>query len=403
MSINDFKLIMEKNKLSFLFFFIMQVLIVIIIMFAYGVYSNSKLGLNDLAYEGQIYDPDFINAKMASSENVAKIKKIIPKILEKYPNAIEKCYITTAELCKDENGELNYESLSGCTHYTSCISVDKGKKNIVQLVPNELLAGRYLTAEDEQKDANVCILTQELAKNAGDTIEFFGKKYSVVGVDCIEGKGETFAECEVLYVTKLMDTFRYYKTVIMPLNCIPDQTVIDNFYIRFNRVITAKEVSELNDLLFDNFGNEIVSYPEGERVNYDMVNSYRTLIVAAILLAIIAAHSMSSIYLFILKRKEKETGILIVCGASKYKLASMYIFEMIVQLAIAVVSGVAVFQFVLRGYLDRKYKWFYYIFSERETIVYNILIVFALSIIVLTGISIALKIKKTPISIIKQN
>jgi hypothetical protein len=395
--IDGFKFVTSKNKLLFLFFFVIQLLIVLTLLFSYGVYSNSKLGIESLEYEGQLYSPSFISGESANPENVKKLKALLPEILEKYQNTIERCYVS----CYVPT-ELSTK-FSSTTFYVSVVKPDKSKAAEVQIVPDEYLSGRYLTNQDEDGEEAVCVVTKNVAENVGDVIDVCGEKMTVVGVDNIDGKGEEPSDSTIFYTNTLLQTFGFENTAILPLKFMPEDTAIFNFFIRFNRVITAQEIEELNDLFGETFGTDIISYPEGVQISYDLVKGYRTLIVAALLLALIAAHCMSSIYLFVLNRKEKETGILIVCGASKYRVSLIFVLEMAVQLIISALAALVIFQCVLRKYLDAKYRWFYYIFYEQKAIVHNLLIIFVAGIVMLTGICIALKVRKTPISIIKNN
>ncbi len=63
------------------------------------------------------------------------------------------------------------------------------------------------------------------------------------------------------------------------------------------------------------------------------------------ILGVLAADSMIAIYTYILKKREKETGIFLVCGASKRDIIKIYVVEMSLQLITFSVLGYVFFNF----------------------------------------------------------
>ncbi len=55
----------------------------------------------------------------------------------------------------------------------------------------------------------------------------------------------------------------------VPFRYIPDNSKIYRVYIRFNMVILSSEYEYMNELMFDTFATDIISLPEGYRVDYD--------------------------------------------------------------------------------------------------------------------------------------
>ncbi len=155
-------------------------------MFSYGVFINSKQGIDDLSYEGQTYALSFNMTDETNENNIEKLKEVLPKLLEKYSGQIEKCTIMTVIPVEDEDGNYDYDDMIRNMCFMSSFRLEDGKFENVEMVPEEFLEGRGLSDEDENGENPVCLVTRNIAETPGDKVDINGMEYEVVGVSIFD-------------------------------------------------------------------------------------------------------------------------------------------------------------------------------------------------------------------------
>lgn len=392
MVINNFRKFVKSHPGMFFLISFAQVASILVIMFSYGVFINSKQGIDDLSYEGQTYALSFNLSDETNENNIEKLKEVLPELLEKYSRQIEKCTVMTLIPVEDEDGNYDYNDMIENLYFMSSFRVEDEKYENVEMVPEEFLEGRGIGDKDENTENPVCVVTRNIAENPGAKVNINDVEYEVVGVSKFDSDD--------------VNAVRYFTTdkmMMVPFRYIPDNSKIFRISIRFNMVILSSEYEYMNKLMSDTFGNDITGLPEGYRVDYDEKKVFQSMMLIVAILGVLAADSMIAIYTYILKKREKETGIFLVCGASKRDIIKIYVVEMSLQLISFSVLGYVFFQFLIRRWLDLRYKWFHYIFTEKIEDCRKLVVIFVVFVIVFTSSNIIWRIKKSPIKIIKRN
>ncbi len=323
----------------------------------------------------------------------------MPEILNNYPDLIEKCQVESIILCEDEDGNYNYNSLSDNIYFKTSFTVEDGKYKNLEIIPENYLEGRKLSDDDENGDQPVCVVTRSVAEKTGDKVKIGNVDYEVVGVETFGSDGEY----KTYDYIKMLEYFKYEKALLVPFRHIPENSTLMSVEILFNRVITVSEYKYINGILGEAFGGDILSLPEGHRIDYDEEKVFQSMIFIVLILGCLAAHSMVGVYSYVLKKREKQTGIFLVCGARKTDIVKAYVLEMSVQLMFFSCIGYFLFQNLLRRKLDVRYKWFYSIFVEEIGDCIKLLAIFLTIVICITSVNIIWIVKKSPISIIKKN
>lgn len=390
---------LRSHPLIFISISAAQIVAIIILMFSYGIYINSKQEINASNYEGQKYSVEFNVSENANPENAAKLKKVLPEILDCYSGLIESCSVESVIPCEDADGNYDYSSREDNIYFRTFFTFEDGRYKNLEIIPEKYLEGRKLSDDDENGNQPVCVVTRSVAEKTGDKVRIGDVDYEVVGVENFGADGEY----ETYEYIKMVEYFKYEKALLVPFRQIPENATLMNVEILFDRVITVSEYKYINGIFGDAFGSDILSLPAGHRVDYDEEKVFQSMIFIVLILGCLAAHSMVGVYGYILKKREKQTGIFLVCGARKQDIVKAYVLEMSVQLLFFSCIGYFLFQKLLRRKLDLRYKWFYSIFVEEIDDCVKLLAIFIAIVICITSVNIIRIVKKSPISIIKKN
>ena len=357
---------------------LLQILLVIMLLFAYGVYYNSRISSEESLKEGQIYSVSFVSGEEAASENAAKLKELLPALIEDYESDLELCLV---------NGSVWNEGEEEI-HIRCRLRTENGKLISAGDMPDYTVTGSVLRDEDEQNGSRVCVLSADFGLSESDSIVLGGESYLVVGTENPESND-----------FDRMSYFGLQRVAYVPFMGIPETTELRSVTIRLDRVLTAGEIKRMNSLLRNAFGNQIISYPEGIRVDYDEQAAMKTIMLAAVLLSLMAAYCMSRSFTCQLELKKREHSILLLLGAGKGRIWLKYAVEFGGQLILSELVGYCIFRYLLLRRLNADYKWMWYIFTEETGGLLQVAAVANGIVLLFVFLSLWNQLKKTPIEL----
>lgn len=223
---------MRSHPIIFMSISIAQIVAVIVVMFSYGIYINSRQEINSSRYEGQKYSVEFNVSENANSENVAKLKEKLPEIFNSYSGLIESCLVESIIPCEDADGNYDYNSLADNIYFKSFFTVGDGGYKNLEIIPEKYLDGRKLNDDDENGNQPVCVVTRSVAEKTGDKVRIGDVDYEVVGVENlgVDGEYDTYG------FIKMSEYFKYEKALLVPFKQIPENAALMKVEILFNRL-----------------------------------------------------------------------------------------------------------------------------------------------------------------------
>lgn len=240
------------------------------------------------------------------------------------------------------------------------------------LKANHLLTeGRYFTEEEYSKGLRVAIIYDSSTNKNTDFSN------SILSSDpkkiCLEGK-----EYEIIGKQQI-----YSDQPIIPFTCLSDSTPLYGFLeFEFREPANSVEYEELKENINLYFGDhatlESVQLPDKNKIYL-----YNTMIVIAILIAVISALNFGILYQYLLKMRQEEIRAMLICGLRKRKAIFMFVTECIFLTLPAYVVSVFVYDCFLLKILSDSYE---YVENHYSVWLYFILFIiyYVSSILVLT-------------------
>ena len=119
---------------------------------------------------------------------------------------------------------------------------------------------------------------------------------------------------------------------VLPITQLNDDTIMqNNVFIGFGNdaeksFITREQYNDIRDSFLKHFGNE-VEVPDIPLPDIELQRLYRTVILIAGLIALIAGFNFTQLYLYILEKRRKRIAIMQICGCSKRQAAEIFLTE----------------------------------------------------------------------------
>ncbi len=145
-------------------------------------------------------------------------------------------------------------------------------------------------------------------------------------------------------------------TIAINLDDYPATAKVSWFQIQLNDAISQERISQINDKIYELFGNiQSLDSPEPQTLLQIQIDNMFIFTSAFILL--IAVANISVYFSFLFRKREKQTAIFKICGASSYKVFMINIIEMLGSYIVSLAVSVILFECLLPK-LSVKYKGF---------------------------------------------
>lgn len=223
-------------------------------------------------------------------------------------------------------------------------------------------SGEMYTEEDEISGAAVAMLPQNCSDFVGKSVDILGKEYTVVGT---EGNG-------------------MISQILVPFNSVSDDLTFNFIDIMVNSVLTTPVYEDMRSCFEAVYGERAV-FPEIETVDVTEVRYYNSIMMIAVIIAVISAVNLAILFRYILASRSKSLSVMRICGCTKNRARRMYICEIIgissaVYLICALIFNTAVlpqltkyYQYVKEVYTFKTYLYMFGIYIAAIYVSANIM------------------------------
>ena len=139
--------------------------------------------------------------------------------------------------------------------------------------------------------------------------------------------------------------------VMVPINSVDDDTYLKSVLIMFDRGITKPTYECISKIFKDKLG-DLAYVVEISELDVDSRYTYKTVIIIAVLTALIAAFNFMILYRYILSRRQRKTAIYRLCGLTVNKASLYNLVECILITVPVYLLGLVLYDKVIMPYLD---------------------------------------------------
>ena len=388
----------KHSKVIFAVFVICEITSLMLIIFSYGIYQNYSQQVKDIASDkptsNELEWKTFDFSSDIDEDNPVSNEKVLPFIVE------------LGEAIGDKIGEITFN----CGGYYITLDYDNGwqmkRLGDILMRQGEWHSGRFISREDYDSAAKVCVAPIECYKEIEDELNYDyddevspkdfkyrpydkdGKKY----IDLPEG---TF---EVVGYTKMSSSYDYF----IPYTVLPLDAKVTNLpYVQIKQILYQKEYNKAVNIFKKYFGDRIDSDENSDMPVYDeeVLKSFKTKMTISIIIAIISSINIAALFKFVIEIRRKQMSIFRINGCTKNKLRRMLILEMLFYSIVNSAVCISIFHFVI---LPRIVDMFPYISLAYTLKGYGLLILIYLAVTyIIQNIMIISSISRSPVKMLK--
>lgn len=181
------------------------------------------------------------------------------------------------------------------------------------------MTGRYFTDYEYEDGEKVALVFDYLAATDNNNRDYIEKML----VD----------ENHILFGDEIYEIIGYQSisvdAPIIPITAVSDDTpIVDSFGICFYSEMTVTDYQKIEQAVSQCFG-EKMSMEEIELPDIDTIKMYNTVIVVAVVIAVLSVINISILYSYILSKRARRMEIFRICGMSYMKAVGIYFLECI--------------------------------------------------------------------------
>ena len=348
----------KHEKVIFIVLIVCIIVSSFVMNFSFGLYMNYQTALNEST-------EDFKRIVPHISENETLTKGEFRQFLEAIDEKTqEKIHLIYAESDLTKHG-YNDESYA---YFPMRFDISGGKFCTSDYVKDIwestklLTRGEFLSHEDEENGAYSAMVSvdEHGDKSIGDTVEFLGHTYTIVGIY----NAGSF-------------------TPLVPFLTVPDDLEIVNCAIMFPEYITRQSYDDLIRAANETIPNKLV-FPELQLPDDDVLSLYRNIILISVMVALVSVMNFAMLYLFMIRKRRNALAVMRLCGARKLQIVKLYLSECIVITVPMFFLGTLTFHMLLNMVFA---KIFPYMKEAYSLSVYALIfIIYLLAMILVLGI-----------------
>lgn len=298
----------------------------IIINFSYGLYQNFNIIIERGAEGSDTMNIFFVNSGMNEGEYVSKkeFMDCIYEIAEYEETLEEKCVVFAAD------GIVEGDK------YDFSFNIKNGKLGISETLVKNLRNNGMLTrgsywSDMDEREGNYVALCYDKTRFDNDapvldriqadenTLIIDGKEYQILGYQIWTSDG-----------------------AMIPITSVDDSVCMENLSIIFDRGITRDTFNRISETFVNALGNRvyILDIPV---IDKDSLYTYRTVILIALLIALIAGLDFVILYRYITDKRSKRVAIYRLCGMRRGKLVAICFSECMILTIPLYLLGMVIF------------------------------------------------------------
>ena len=229
--------------------------------------------------------------------------------------------------------------------YVCCFGVENGeivmsKQYRDNVTGNLLEEGRFFTEEEYKEGLRVALdeaalsPKQKLLSPYLESIRSKDRKYLTIA-------GKKY---------RIIGKHSFYPDLpIIPITSLPEDYTLDGcieFY--FEGAVNSLQYTELKDVVEETLGNH-ASIPDMDLPDMDKIYLYNTMIIIAVLIAVVSALNFVILYQYFLEKRQEEIRAMRICGMKRRRAVVMFLAECVcLTLPVYVLSVFLYDRFALR-------------------------------------------------------
>lgn len=253
--------------------------------------------------------------------------------------------------------------------------------------------GRYINDTEEANGENVALIptgmrtvmnvnekdmvynVKKMVEN-NETISIFGKEYKVIGA----------------YNAGSL-------TPIVPFLSIPDDFEYNSFGVTFYENITRKQYEEIVSLASEYIPGAF-TFPDLDLPDSDSVYMYNNIILISIFIAIVTIINFGMLYIFILKKRSNQIGIIRLCGATRFQTVRIFLSECLIIGIPMCILGIMFFDIILNNFFANAFEYMDEFFNIKVYLA--VFLLYMLMFVIILGIMIIKTINSKIINVLKE-
>ncbi|MCM1298563.1 MAG: ABC transporter permease [Firmicutes bacterium] len=287
--------------------------------FSYGLYFNYNTAINEATEELKTLWP-LVN----ENENLTKgeFQQLVEALDSEMQDKINLIY-ASSDLTK-----IGYDE-----HYSFFpmrFDINNNRYCVPSVVRDSwysskmITSGEYISDEDEEAGAFSAIVSQENCdKSEGETIEFLGHTYTIVG----KYKGASV-------------------TPLVPFLTVPDDLVIVDCSFSFDNVLTRQTYETFKNTVKEIIPNKLI-LPDLRLPDDDTFSLYSNIIMMSVFIAILSVMNFAMLYLFIIRKRKNMLAVMRLCGVTRRQASAIYLGECLLITVPEFMIGTLMFDFLL--------------------------------------------------------
>lgn len=186
-------------------------------------------------------------------------------------------------------------------------------------------SGRLLSNDEEELGTNSAMVPHGSDLSLGDTVDFFGQTYTIVG----KYKSDS-------------------RTLLVPFLTVPGDVEINRCMITFANAPRRLVYNDLKNTANQIIPNKLI-FPELQLPDDDTASLYRSMILIAVFVAVLSVMNFAMLYLFIIRKRKNMLAVMRLCGVRKGQAASIYLGECLILSVPAFAIGTLTFYIMLNN------------------------------------------------------
>ncbi len=342
----NLRLFAKQSTGMFLLLIVTQILAVVVILFSYGVYVNNQYTLQEKEDATMTFLARLCPDKEAAG-CAADLKEHLAEFLEPYDGIITSgVLLTPVEITQELPEGVGIENATACSYYT--FRKHRYVKSDSYLKNAEIYRPIPFSEEQLNNGEKVCLISGAMAK-------------ALVGEEYFSVDGEEYL---ILGFTDEKDPMP--GVVEIPLCSLGDNMKPLQFYLQFSRSMTFDEYTRLRDNLSMYFPD--AEFDEFEAYEVDDVSCLKTMMLACVFLSVLAAITISTIYNYLMQKRNLMTAVYQICGGSTLQTVGIYLGEMSLLLMVTAALGGGIFYFLVEPRMEKYFHWFSVIFAGKTSL-----------------------------------
>ena len=271
--------------------------------------------------------------------------RIIPRKGTKYVTIkdMKRLLKNLSEEFQKEVLDVGTEVIVDNVPYICWFGVENGEIVMSKLYRDNITAhslpeGRFFTEEEYKEGLPVTLDEAIMSKSQktpyidsirskdGKYLTIAGKKYRIIGKH-----------------------FSYGNQPIVPITSLPeDYPLYESITFDFAKSVNSLQYTELKDVVEETLGDH-ASIPDMDLPDMDKIYLYNTMIIIAVLIAVVSALNFVILYQYFLEKRQEEIRAMRICGMKRRRAVVMFLAECVcLTLPVYVLSVFLYDRFALR-------------------------------------------------------